>query len=54
MIIHLNGMPGTGKLTIARLVAQELEGRLVDNHSIIDEVTLEHEFDSQGAVIEGG
>ena len=32
MIIHLNGWPGVGKLTVARIVARRLSGRLVDNH----------------------
>jgi len=36
MIIHLNGWPGTGKLTIAREVARELEARLLDNHALHD------------------
>lgn len=34
MIIHLNGMPGVGKLTVARLIAQHLDGRLIDSHTI--------------------
>ena len=36
MIIHLNGWPGTGKLTVARVVAQKLDARLLDNHTLHD------------------
>lgn len=34
MIIHLNGWPGTGKLTVGRILARELGGHLVDNHTL--------------------
>lgn len=34
MIIHLNGWPGVGKLTIARLLRDRLGGRLLDNHTV--------------------
>lgn len=34
MIIHLNGWPGVGKLSVARLLAHRLHGRVLDNHSI--------------------
>jgi shikimate kinase len=34
MIIHINGYPGVGKLTIGRIVAEQLGGRLLDNHSV--------------------
>jgi deoxyadenosine/deoxycytidine kinase len=34
MIIHLNGWPGVGKLTVARALAEITGGRLVDNHTI--------------------
>lgn len=36
MIIHLNGWPGSGKLTVAREVARTLEARLLDNHTLHD------------------
>ena len=34
MIIHLNGWPGSGKLTIGRVLARRLGGRLVDSHTL--------------------
>ncbi len=34
MIIHLNGWPGVGKLTVGRALARQLRGRLVDNHTL--------------------
>jgi predicted kinase len=34
MLLHLNGWPGVGKLTVGRIVARQLEGRLLDSHSI--------------------
>lgn len=39
MIIHINGMGGVGKLTVAKLLAKELSARLIDNHLLIDLVT---------------
>ena len=36
MIIHLNGWPGSGKLTVARVVARMLQARLLDNHTLHD------------------
>ncbi len=34
-VLHFNGFPGTGKLTIAReLVSQDSSFRLIDNHAI--------------------
>jgi len=36
VIIHLNGWPGSGKLTVAREVARQLEARLLDNHILHD------------------
>jgi shikimate kinase len=36
VIIHLNGWPGSGKLTVGRVVARELEARLLDNHTLHD------------------
>lgn len=39
MIIHLNGMIGVGKLTVAKLLSANLNARLIDNHLLIDLVT---------------
>lgn len=36
MIIHLNGWPGVGKLTIGRLLATDLGARLIHNHLLHD------------------
>lgn len=34
MLIHLNGWPGVGKLTVARALHARIGGRLLDNHSV--------------------
>lgn len=34
LLIHLNSYPGVGKLTIARLLAERLSAKLLDNHSV--------------------
>jgi len=36
MIVHLNGWPGVGKLTVARLLAPRLQARLIDSHLLHD------------------
>lgn len=36
MIIHINGMPGVGKKTIAEILAKKINARLIDNHLLID------------------
>ncbi len=36
MIVHLCGMPGVGKLTVARALSARLSGRLLDNHLFVD------------------
>jgi len=33
-LIHINGAPGVGKLTIARIMAPRLNARLLDNCAI--------------------
>ncbi|ANM09398.1 MULTISPECIES: AAA family ATPase [unclassified Rhizobium] len=35
-IVHINGWPGTGKLTVGRLLAKSLGARLVDNHMLLN------------------
>ncbi|MDO3434129.1 AAA family ATPase [Rhizobium sp. CBN3] len=35
-IVHLNGWPGTGKLTVGRLLARRLGARLIDNHTLLN------------------
>lgn len=39
MIIHLCGMPGVGKLTIANHLKETLSARLIDNHLFVDLAT---------------
>lgn len=34
MLVHINGAPGVGKLTIARIIAQRFDARVLDNHAI--------------------
>lgn len=36
MLIHINGMPGVGKLTVAGMLAGKFGMHLVDNHSLIN------------------
>ncbi len=36
VIVHINGWPGTGKLTIARILTEQLNGRLIDNHTLLN------------------
>jgi cytidylate kinase len=36
MLIHINGMPGVGKLTVARMLAEKFGMHLLDNHSLIN------------------
>ncbi|MBB2840848.1 UNVERIFIED_ORG: gluconate kinase [Rhizobium etli] len=35
-IVHINGWPGTGKLTVGRLLAKGLGARLIDNHMLLN------------------
>lgn len=46
MIIHINGFPGVGKLTVGKLLAAQLGGRLLDNHSIYNVALALTEFKS--------
>lgn len=45
-LIHLNGAPGVGKLTIARLLRAHLHARLLDNHAIYNVAFALTEFQS--------
>ena len=36
MLLNINGWPGAGKLTVGRIVAHKLNGRLLDNHTILN------------------
>lgn len=36
LIVHINGWPGTGKLTIGRLLADRIGASLLDNHTLIN------------------
>jgi cytidylate kinase len=46
MIVHMNGYPGIGKLTIGRIVAERVGARLLDNHSIYNVALALTEFKS--------
>lgn len=36
VVLHINGWPGTGKLTIARQLARHINAKLIDNHTLIN------------------
>jgi hypothetical protein len=46
MIIHINGYPGVGKLTIATALADMIGAKLLDNHSIYNIAFAVTEFRS--------
>jgi hypothetical protein len=46
MLIHINSYPGVGKLAIGRILAEQLGGRLLDNHSIYNVAFALTEFRS--------
>jgi predicted kinase len=46
MIIHINGHPGVGKLTVGRIVAERLGGRVLDSHSVFNVAFALTEFRS--------
>jgi broad-specificity NMP kinase len=56
LLVHINGYPGAGKLTLGRRLAEAIGGRLVDNHSIynlafaLTEVKSEAYFETLRAV----
>ncbi|MDP5216581.1 hypothetical protein Q5Y75_05075 [Ruegeria sp. 2205SS24-7] len=35
-VVHIGGWPGAGKMTIGRIVAEALGGRLIHNHLMLD------------------
>lgn len=45
-LIHINGAPGVGKLTIARHMANQLNARVLDNHAIYNVAFALTEFRS--------
>lgn len=52
LILHINGWPGSGKLTIGRIVAGRLGARLLDNHTLLNpaEALFEHEDPLHGSL----
>lgn len=46
MIVHINGYPGVGKLTVGRSLSARLGGRLLDNHAMYDVAFALAEFRS--------
>jgi len=36
ILIHINGWPGAGKLTVGRALAERLGGALLDNHTLLN------------------
>ncbi|MEM7015714.1 MAG: AAA family ATPase [Pseudomonadota bacterium] len=47
MILHFNGFPGVGKLTIARELAKLIDAKVLDNHSVYNVALALTEFKSQ-------
>lgn len=46
MIIELNGLAGVGKLTIGRVLADAVQGRLIDNHTLYNPAFATTDFRS--------
>ena len=46
-IIHVNSYPGVGKLTISRILADKLDAKLLDNHSIYNVAFALNELKSE-------
>jgi hypothetical protein len=46
VIVHINGYPGVGKLTIGRALADLIGGKLLDNHSVFNIAFALTEFKS--------
>lgn len=47
LILNINGYPGVGKLTIGTIVAERLQARLLDNHTIYNPAFALTEFKSE-------
>lgn len=47
MILNINGYPGVGKLTIGTIVAERLDAKLLDNHTIYNPAFALTEFKSE-------
>lgn len=54
LVLHLNGWPGTGKRTIAGIVAARLGARLLDNHVMLNpaEALFEREDPHHAALLD--
>ena len=46
-LIHINGHPGVGQLTVAELLKDSLGARLLDNHSVYNVALALTEFKSE-------
>lgn len=46
-LIFINGMPGSGKLTISKMLAEKLDAKVLDNHAINNLVFNIKEFDGE-------
>lgn len=49
-VVHIGGWPGVGKMTIGRIVAEALDGRLIHNHLILDAARAIYERNTQECV----
>lgn len=47
-VLFINGSPATGKLVIARALLKKVDGRLMDNHAVIDFAKTIFEFGAPG------
>lgn len=36
LVVHINGWPGVGKLTVGRALAERISARLIDNHTLLN------------------
>ena len=47
-LLFIHGSPATGKLTIAKALLKKVDGRLLDNHAVIDFAKTMFEFGAPG------